>query len=212
MPTPQSFNSGLSPSACSRGVSRPFRIFQRLASGNAVGRPASGPAAACRDFYVPLFCQVPVIYFALSLHPMELGSVSSGRIQPCSTQGLPAWRRYSLSPCSSGLLGKSGGEVRESNPGGYPRIRAEASLPSRTAVPLRERLRTQGCLEPCLSSNSRTVTLHGAAVVDFCVALPGDASGRSARGVHLHLARQAQSGSSCARTNFSAADLSGNPE
>ena len=27
---------------------------RRLSSGNAVGRPASGPAAACRDFYVPL--------------------------------------------------------------------------------------------------------------------------------------------------------------
>lgn len=54
VPTPQSFNSGLSLSACSRGVSRPFRIFQRFTSGNAVGRPASGPAAACRDFYVPL--------------------------------------------------------------------------------------------------------------------------------------------------------------
>ena len=117
MPTPQSFNSGLSPSACSRGVSRPFRIFQRFISGNAVGRPASGPAAACRDFYIPLFCQVPVILLALGLHPMELGSVSSGRIRPCSTQGLPAWRRYSLSPYSNGLLGgnrSTGLRVRDS--------------------------------------------------------------------------------------------------
>ena len=88
---------------------------RRLSSRNAVGRPASGPAAACRDFYVPLFCQVPVIYFALGLHPMELGSVSSGRIQSCSTQGLPAWRRYSLSPYSNGLLGKWG-TGRDSNP------------------------------------------------------------------------------------------------
>ena len=106
VPTPQSFNSGLSPSACSRGVSRPFRIFQRFISGNAVGRPASGPVAACRDFTSHFFCQVPVIYFALSLHPMELGSVSSGRVRPCSTQGLPAWRRYFLSPYSNGLLGE----------------------------------------------------------------------------------------------------------
>ena len=52
------------------------------------------------------FCQVPVTYFALSLRPMELGPVSSGRIQSCSTQGLPAWRRYSLSPYSNGLLGE----------------------------------------------------------------------------------------------------------
>lgn len=163
-------------------------------------------------FLRPTFARCP-----LFISPSARTQRSSGRFlrdgpQPCSAQGLPAWRRYSLSPCSSGLLGKSGGEVRESNPGGYPRIRAEASLPSRTAVPLRERLRTQGCLEPCLSLNSRTAGLHGATVVDFCVALPGDASGRSARGVHLHPARQAQSGSSCARTNFSAADLSGNPE
>ena len=53
MPTPQSFNSGLSPSACSRGVSRPFSPVGPLISGNAVGRPASGSAAACRAL-VPL--------------------------------------------------------------------------------------------------------------------------------------------------------------
>ena len=80
--------------AVSPGLS--FGSERRLSSGNAVGRPASGPAAACRDFYIPLFCQVPVILLALGLHPMELGSVSSGRIRPCSTQGLPAWRRYSF--------------------------------------------------------------------------------------------------------------------
>ena len=61
------------------------------------------------------FCQVPVTYFALSLHPMELGSVSSGRTPALFNTGPPSlspvlpfallqrvtWGNYFRSPPSS---------------------------------------------------------------------------------------------------------------
>ena len=75
------------------------------------------------------FCQVPVILLALGLHPMELGSVSSGRIRPCSTQGLPAWRRYSLSPYSNGLPG----EIEARDSGSVTHLQ---QLPSGTEAPV----------------------------------------------------------------------------
>lgn len=105
-------------SALRRGASHPFGAFLKaLKHPGLSAYPLSGlypgtqlegprPGQSLRvGIFASHFCQVPVILFALGLHPMELGSVSSGRIQPCSTQGLPAWRRYSLSPYSNGLLG-----------------------------------------------------------------------------------------------------------
>ena len=84
----------------------PSALNEGLYPGTQLDDPRPGQPLRVGIFTSHFFCQVPVIYFALGLHPMELGSVSSGRIQSCSTQGLPAWRRYSLSPYSNGLLGE----------------------------------------------------------------------------------------------------------
>ena len=58
-------------------------------------------------FLRPTFARCPLL-----ISPLACTQWSSGRFLrdgplPCSTQGLPACRRYSLSPYSNGLLGKS---------------------------------------------------------------------------------------------------------
>lgn len=125
MPTPQSFNSGLSPSACSRGVSRTFSPIGPLTFGNAVGRPASGPVAACRDFYVPL---LPGARYFCS--PLACTQWSSGRFlrdgsSPVQHKASRPGAGMPFRPTPTGYLGKS----KHGTPG--PWLTCNNSLPVR---------------------------------------------------------------------------------